>query len=107
MVREEGLGDGGPTCVVYQALECSGAELPVPISQTLSIPSLSSIQRSLEPIVSPLHLKAQLPRLPLSQLLLRPHPIQPNQPTDNLAPALEISLRHAVHALNHFTQERV
>lgn len=66
-----------------------------------------SIQRLLEPRIRPFHLKHQLPRLPLRQLLLRPHRIKLNQPTDNLSPAFEIAIRDRVHALDQLRKQGV
>lgn len=66
-----------------------------------------SIQRLLKPSICALHLKHQLSRFSLGQFFLRPHPVQANQPADNLRSSFEIFQRDLVYGLYELDQQRV
>lgn len=61
-----------------------------------------SLQNPLKPLISPIEIKLQLPRLLRTQLLRRSHLIERNQPLHDLPFILEISIRNSIHRLYRF-----
>lgn len=68
---------------------------------------LSLLQGCLEAIVGRVHVKLELARLLVAQLLGRPHLVQGNQPLHNLAFAFEIDVRDLVDSLYDLDKQRM
>lgn len=66
-----------------------------------------SCQCTSKALIRLLDVQVQLPRLLLAKFIRRLHLVQRNEPLHNLAPVVEILIRHTVHRLDHIREERM
>lgn len=64
--------------------------------------ALCLVQSRLEPLVGLLNIESKFPRLIITELFSCPHLIQRDQPLNDLATVLKLSICHFVDRLNDF-----
>ena len=68
---------------------------------------LGSMNGRFESVVGLLHIKGQVSRLIVTQLLARLHLVECDQPLDNLTTMLKVLVSHLVHRLDDIGKKRM